>query len=173
MEFAKATRPTMRTLHRLPLGDNQAMRGKWRSVSMVVSAALIVSISVWFAAHVRNRRKAAEREAGYQIVLAKYASDLKPGMNREQVERYLQSNGAQFRQMCCVANFRGEYVSLRGAGWDDLVKIGEESAPFICNENNVYIAFEFNPKSRGELSDTNPSDVLKEVSVFHELERCL
>ena len=163
----------MLTLQPLPLGDNQAMRGKWRNVSMAVSAALIVSISVWIADHVRNRRKAAEREAEYRIVLAKYGSDMKPGMKREQVERYLQTNGTQFRQMCCVAGFRGEYVDSRGEGWDDLVKIGEESAPFFCGENNVYIAFEFNPKSRGELSDTNPSDVLKKVSVFHQLERCL
>jgi hypothetical protein len=94
-------------------------------------------------------------------------------MNRGQVERYLQTNGAQFRQMCCVANFRGKYVSLKGAGWDDLVKIAEESAPFFCSENNVYIAFEFNPKSQGELSDTNSSDALKSVSIFHELEGCL
>jgi hypothetical protein len=172
-ESAKATTATMPTLKRLPLGDNQAMRGERRTVLMVVSAGLIISISVWFADRVRNRRKAAEREAGYQIVLARYASDLKPGMKREQVERYLQTNRAQFGQMCCVAGFRGEYVDYRGAGWDDLVKIGEESAPFFCGENNVYIAFEFNPKSHGERSDANPSDVLKKVSVFHELERCL
>ena len=59
------------------------------------------------------------------------------------------------------------------AGWDDLVKIGEESVPWFCSENNVYIAFQFNPKSTGELSKTNVSDVLKRVSVFHQLERCL
>jgi len=75
--------------------------------------------------------------------------------------------------MCCVANFKGEHVSLVGAGWDALVKIGEESTPWFCSENNVYIAFEFNPKSHGEQSDTNDSDVLKRVSLFHQLEECL
>jgi len=59
-------------------------------------------------------------------------------------------------------------------GWDDLVKIGEEKAPWmICDEHNVYVAFEFNPKAKGELADTNGSDILKRVSVFHQLERCL
>jgi hypothetical protein len=148
------------------------MLGK-RKVLVVASAALIVSTSLWLAEHVRNRRKVAEREARYHIVLAHYASDLKPGMNREQVEQYLQMNGARFKQMCCVENFRGEYVSLNGAAWDDLVKIAEESAPFVCNENNVYVAFEFNPKSQGESSGTNNSDVLKKVSIFHQLEGCL
>lgn len=148
------------------------MRRK-RKVSIVVAAALIVSTSLWLAEHVRNRRKAAEREARYQIVLAQYTGDLKPGMNRAQVERYLQTNGARFTQMCCVANFRREYMSVAGAAWDDLVKIAEESAPFVCGENNVYVAFEFNPKSQGESSGTNSSDVLKKVSIFHELEGCL
>jgi hypothetical protein len=60
-----------------------------------------------------------------------------------------------------------------GAGWDDLVKISEESAPWFCGENNVYLAFEFNPKAQGELSDTNVSDILKRISVFHQLEQCL
>lgn len=77
------------------------MPGK-RKVLIAVAAALMVSISLWLAEHVRNRRKAAEREARYQIVLAQYAGDLKPGINREQVERYLQTNGAQFRQMVSV-----------------------------------------------------------------------
>ena len=153
-------------------GDNQDMPRK-RKVLIVVTATLIVSTSLWLVAHVRNRRKAAEREARYQTLLAQYGGDLKPGMNRGQVERYLQTNGARFRQMCCVGNFRGEYVSLDRAAWDDLVKIAEESAPFVCSENNVYVAFEFNPKSQGESSGTNSSDVLKKVSIFHQLEGCL
>jgi hypothetical protein len=94
-------------------------------------------------------------------------------MTREQVERYLRTDGKSFRQMCCVANFKGEHVSLDRAGYDDLVKIAQESAPFVCAENNVYIAFEFNPKSQGEQSQTNGSDILKRVSVFHELEGCM
>lgn len=59
------------------------------------------------------------------------------------------------------------------AGWDDLVKIGEESAPWFCRANNVYVAFEFKPKSKGELPKTNVSDILKRVSVIHQLEGCL
>jgi hypothetical protein len=142
-------------------------------VSIIVLAATIVAISLWFAHHVRDRRRAAQREARYQTVLAQYSLELKRGMTREEVERNLQTNGTRFKQMCCVGNFRGEFVSISRAGWDDLVKIAEENAPLICSENNVYIAFEFNPKSPGELSDTNGSDILKRVSIFHQLEGCL
>jgi len=149
------------------------MRGKRLKVLMILAAAALITLSLWFVQNVRNRRKVAEREARYQIVLDQYAVDLKPGMNREQVERYLQTNGTRFRQMCCVATFRGVHASLVSSGWDDLVKIGEETAPWFCSENNVYIALEFNPKSQGELSDTNGSDILKRVSIFHQLEGCL
>jgi len=142
-------------------------------VLMIIAAIVLIGFSIWLVQHVRERHKAAEREASYQTVLAKYAGELKPGTSRVQVEQHLQINGKRFRQMCCVADFRGQHVSLKEAGYDDLVKIGEESAPWFCSENNVYIAFEFNPKSHGELSDTNGSDILKRVSVFHQLEECL
>jgi hypothetical protein len=149
------------------------MRGKGRKVSMIVAAVAVIAISLWFVQHVRDRHKAAERESGYHTVLAQYVVELKPGMNRDQVERYLQTDGKRFKQMCCVANFKGQYVSFDGAGYDDLVKIAEESVPFVCSENNVYIAFEFNPKLQGELRHTNGSDILKRVSVFHQLEGCM
>jgi len=149
------------------------MGGKRLKVLMIVAAAAVISISLWLVQHIRDRHEAAARESGYQTVLAQYAVELKPGMTREQVERHLQDNGKRFKQMCCVANFKGEYVSFDRAGYDDLVKIAEESVPFVCSENNVYIAFEFNPKLAGEVSHTNLSDILKRVSVFHELEGCM
>ena len=149
------------------------MGGKRRKASIIVAAVAAIAIALRFVQHVRDRREAALRERGYQTVLAQYAAELKPGFTREHVERYLQTNGKRFRQMCCVANFKGEHVSIDGAGYDDLVKIAEENVPFICRANNVYIAFEFNPKSQRELSDTNGSDILKRVSVFHELEGCM
>jgi hypothetical protein len=73
--------------------------------------------------------------------------------------------------MCCVANYRGQPVAASDT-YDDLVKIGQEKAPWFCSEHNVYIAFEFNPKSEGEAPETNASDSLKRVSIFHELEGC-
>jgi hypothetical protein len=140
---------------------------------MTIASVLLLALSIWFVQHLRERHRAEELGARYQMVLAGYAIQVKPGMTREEVERYLQTTGKQFKQMCCVANFKGGYVSFERAGWDDLVRIGAENVPWFCSENNVYIAFEFNPKSQAELPDTNGSDILKRVSVFHELEGCL
>ena len=148
------------------------MRAKRLWLKIVAAIAAVV-FGLWLVQHMRERRKAAEREAYYQTVLANYTGELTPGMTREQVEQRLRTDGRRFKQMCCVANFRGQHVSFLDAGWDDLVKIGEESTPWFCSENNVYIALEFNPKSKRELSKTNDSDILKRVSVFHQLEGCL
>lgn len=148
------------------------MSGAIRATIIAVAISAI-AVGVGCVQHVRDRRKAAAREARYHTVLAQYASDVKPGMNREQVERYLKLNGTNFKQMCCVGDFRGEHVDDVEAGWDDLVKIAEEKPTFFCNQNNVYIAFEFNPKSGGELSHTNISDILKRVTILHHLEECL
>jgi hypothetical protein len=120
------------------------MRTKRLKVSVIVAAVAVITGSLWFVRHVRETHDVAEREGGYQAILAQYADELRPGMSRDQVERYLQTTGKRFKQMCCVANLKGEYVSFDHAGYDDFV-IAEESVPFVCSENNVYIAFEFNP----------------------------
>ena len=78
---------------------------------MIVAAVALIVSSRWFVQHVRDRPDTAEHESGYQTVLAQYAVELRPGMTREQVERYLQTNGKGFKQICCVANFKGKYVS--------------------------------------------------------------
>jgi hypothetical protein len=111
------------------------MRGRRFKVLVSVAAMALIAFGLWLVQHLRGQRKAAEREAHYESVLAKYASVLKPGMRREQVEPRLQTDGRRFNQMCCVANFRGEHASFVGSSWDDLVKIGEESAPWFCSEN--------------------------------------
>jgi hypothetical protein len=122
-----------------------------RRILTVTTAVAAIVITLWFVKHERDRREAAKRESGYQIVLGQYEVELKPGMAREQVEQYLRSHEKRSKRMCCVANFQGKYVSFDRAGYDDLVKIADESVPFVCSENNVYIALEFNPKSEGEL----------------------
>ncbi len=144
-----------------------------RTIVAISAAVALIGGGFGFAFHIRDPHEAAHRERRYQAALDEYATDLKPGMKRMQVERYFQANGTKFTQMCCVANFRGKYVSLRGAGWDDLVRISGEIVPLICRENNLYIAFEFNPKAPGEVPDTNGSDTLKKISIFHQLEGCL
>ncbi len=61
------------------------MRGKRLKVLMIIAVVLLIAFGSWLGQHLRERHKAAEREVQYQTLLAKYTSELKPGMSREQV----------------------------------------------------------------------------------------
>lgn len=133
---------------------------------------LVLLGAIGFGARYRRQKQAQERrQAGYESVLLSYSQVLKPGMTRKQVEDYLQAQKVKYRQMCCV-DFT---ESANRSSLDDLVKIAEEEVPFVCTENNVYVAFQFTDYQHRrdyEIHD-NPLDVLRAVTIHHQLEGCL
>ena len=91
-------------------------------------------------------------------------------MTRKEVEDYLRARNANYQHICCVA---ARKLSIRHS-WDDLVKIGEESAPWFCSKNNVYLAFQFidhDPQQKAQRDDD--LDTLKSVTIYPMLEGCL
>jgi hypothetical protein len=134
-----------------------------------LTAALLIGLGVRHGFEERAQRR---RESEYQQVLRSYSSDFKTGMTRKQVEAYFAARNISFRQMCCVSvkEFsRGVYDNT----YDDLVKIGQEDVPFVCSENNVYIAFQFLGSRKDSRSAAEASDKLKDLTVYHWLEGCL
>ena len=86
------------------------------------------------------------------------------GATRLEVEGYLRTQGKHFQQMCCVG--------VRRNALADLVKVGQEKAPWFCSEHNVYVAFVFDaPQHR--LATANDDDRLIEVTLYPRLEGCL
>jgi hypothetical protein len=114
-----------------------------------------------------KHRAAQEREFTYQSALATYAQRFGPGTSRKNVEDYLQENQIEFGHMCCVQR-RDSHTA-----YPDLIKIGQEDAPWFCSENYVYVAIEFVATEPNELVEAHPSDSLKKVSIFHQLAGCL
>ena len=117
-----------------------------------------------------------ERDAGEKLSIKKrcgsYSAAIKTGMTRKQVEEYLAASNISFRQMCCVSPkqfSKGVYDN----SYDDLVKIGQEDVPFVCIENNVYIAFQFLGSEKDSLPRADASDKLKDLTIYHWLEGCL
>ena len=139
---------------------------RWR---LPIALVVLVIIGVFTVRHILGKRAERRREAHYQFILREYSDSLKPGMARLDVEKYLQSRNAAFRQMCCVD------ANLRTGVWDDLVKIGKEDAPWFCSENNVYIALQFTGQRPQGYVGWNAQDVdkLRAVTVYHWLEGCL
>jgi len=129
---------------------------------LVVIVALFVAVAVvrYFRSKAKN-----QREASYRSALQIYSQSLKPGLTRKEVEEYFRGKGVTFGQMCCIEE---------RSAFADLVKVGEEAHPWYCSEHFVYIAFQFaatKPGPLGKLYDD--TDVLKKVTIYHQLGGCL
>lgn len=101
-------------------------------------------------------------------MLKSYSEAFKPGMTRQAVESQLRTKGLAFQQVWGPV---GEQTASDPAS--DLVRIGKESAPWYCSEQNIYIAFQFAGDKPQEASRTYDSDVLKRLTIFRWLEGCL
>jgi hypothetical protein len=132
---------------------------RWYFYLAIVIVVLVVAFGVRDVFQERAQRR---REVEYQKALQSYSVVLKTGMPRKQVEEYLSAKNLLFRQLCCVSvkEFsRGVYDNA----YDDLVKIGQEDVPWVCSENNVYIALEFIGSQKDSLPRAEPSDKLKDI----------
>ena len=126
---------------------------------------LIVAVTSGAAirSYIRSEAR-SKREAGYQSSLQRYSQNLKPGLSRQEVEKYIRAHGDSFIQMCCIVN---------PSAPADLIGVGKEEAPWYCSETHVSIAFEFAAVEAHYPLNAGDSDVLKEVRLFYQLGGCL
>lgn len=141
------------------------MHSKRLKLLLIFGVLALIVVGKWLTQHLREKQNEAAR---YEMALAECRRAFKPGTTRSEVEQHFRTHRTQLKHMCCVTK-----TETPSATYDDLVKIGQESAPWFFCEHNVYVAFEFNPKSQGEAPETNDSDILKRVSIFHQIEGCL
>ena len=127
------------------------------TVLVIVLSALAVRRSV----QTTERRK---REIGYKVALRTYSEAFHPGIARRELEDSLRSRNTDFTWMYTAFGERTE------SQYADLVKIGEETAPWYCEEEYVYVAFEFSGVERHKQND---SDVLERIEIFQPDEGCL
>jgi len=139
----------------------------WRFV-----AGFLVLGALWVVVrHVLETRAQQKREATYQSALRSYSEALKPGMTRLEVEGYLRAKDLSFRQMCCVD--RKDFSKRRYPVYDDLLKIGQEDAPWFCSEKSVYIAFQFTGRPERQEWPPDSADSLRAVTIYPWFEGCL
>ena len=133
----------------------------------LLAIVLVLLAAAWAMAvrYVMRAEAKKGREAGYESALQVYSQDLKPGLTRKAVEDYLRARSVGFQQRCCLEE-RGAFA--------DLVKVGQEDAPWHCGATFVYIAFEFAaPDSNTPPSKAGDTDTLKNIRIFRHLEGCL
>jgi hypothetical protein len=139
-----------------------------RLLMLVLSVVILTLIGIGIRREWKRQAR-EKREIEYQSALHSYSQLLKVGMTRKEVEDYLRTKNAQFSQMCCV-----DSKEMRKGIWDDLTRVGEEDPPWFCNHHSVYIAFQFiGQKREAAIWQADPSDTLKNISVYHQLETCL
>ncbi|MGH9613367.1 MAG: hypothetical protein ACRD4P_09840 [Bryobacteraceae bacterium] len=132
-----------------------------------VIGAIVVVIPATAIHYVSKAEALKKREAAYQSTLQAYSKDLRPGLTRKNVEDYFRTKNISFAQMCCVEG---------RSAFADLVKVGQEDAPWYRGENYVYVAFEFvNVEPDPPLIPWMPhdSDLLTKASIFRQLLDCL
>src|SRR6202158_462286 len=132
------------------------------------AAVVVVAFALLGIHNVREKRLQQKRDVAYQTALRSYSEVIKPGMTRREVEDLLHARNKVFRQMCCVDIKKSMDI------WDDLIKIAQEDAPWVCSEKNIYIAFQFAGTERHATPPrAEPSDKLTAVTIFPWLEGCL
>ena len=140
-----------------------------KKLRFLLILATLVALPILAIRYVLEERTHAEqkvREAAYQSALRSYTQVFKPGASRKQVEGYLHGREIDFRQMCCVGRRNTET-------YDDLVRIGQEDPPFICEGKNIYVAFQFSGREPLDIPKANATDKLDEITIFRWLEGCL
>jgi hypothetical protein len=132
-------------------------------IRIIISVA--VAILAWAAYRVHMNTMAKQRrETTYQASLRSFTQAVRQGLPRGHIEAYLKAKGHPFIQMCCVSD---------RSALADLVKIGEESAPWYCSEQWVHIAFDFAATQPHDSLKPLGSDVLKSVTIFRQFGGCL
>lgn len=138
-------------------------RRRWVVLAVVAVLSIGVGLSI---KDLIDRRSLRARQSQYAVALRDYSDVLKPRISRREVEAYLQLRHQPFRHMCCVGVHRSAYA--------DLVKVGQEKAPWYCNKYNIYVAFEFDPtEGQTSMLEARDSDKLQDATLFPWLEECL
>jgi hypothetical protein len=133
-------------------------------VLLIPAAVLTVVLA---ARYINQEAARKRREIGYADALKSYSQALQPGMTRKDVENYLRSKNTKFTWIFTA--FGARRVSQTA----DIVKIGEEAAPWFCSEAYVYVAFEYKFTGIEDIHRQDPSDILERIELFQPYTGCL
>ena len=133
-------------------------------VLLIPAAVLTVVLA---ARYINQEAARKRREIGYADALKSYSQALQPGMTRKDVENYLRSKNTKFTWIFTA--FGARRVSQTA----DIVKIGEEAAPWFCSEAHVYVAFEYKFTRIEDIDRQDPSDILERIELFQPYTGCL
>jgi hypothetical protein len=102
------------------------------AVLLVVIALLVLSWTVY------SKVSQDRREASYRAAMTPLEKDLRVGMDRADVQTYLDSHQVQYHRVRYGGNGADTYE----------IKIAEEPDSIFCAKWTVYVALEFSPADK-------------------------
>jgi hypothetical protein len=135
------------------------MHGRLK-IGAMFALGIGIAVAMWSA---QTKWIEHQHQKFYETTLISYRAALTSGMQRKQVEDYLQ----------------GKHISFFGfpaysddSSYAELIKIGEEKGGWYCGPASVYVAIEFETATdRRVLED--PSDTLTKISLFTYSDDCM
>ena len=108
-----------------------------RLMKRIIAVALFVIalVSTWL---VYSKVTQARQEAGYRAAMVPFQHDLRLGMDRPDVQKYLDLQNVEYHSVRYAGNGAPTYQ----------IKIGEEPGSLVCESWNVYVALEFSASDK-------------------------
>jgi hypothetical protein len=132
------------------------MTRRQRALGIAIICAAFLGCLAAFRSYLLTQRR-KRRDEAHERVVAQFARDIKPGMDRVQVESLLRDRGISY-------SWRG------GAANDDLVPLGEDPSPvWYCSAVRVSVAISYSPLE----SNPRPSDIVKQVKLDRWMQDCM
>jgi predicted outer membrane lipoprotein len=127
-------------------------------LSLLLAACAAAIVEYLWEQHTERRQ-----EAIYQAALRSYSAAIRPGSTRRDIETYLRLRAKPFHRQAIEEH----------SAYADLTKIGEGNHPWYCKRKSIYVAFQFNAvENRPDSTRQSPSDTLKQITLFSQLEGC-
>ncbi len=102
---------------------------------MALAVFVVAVVAAWLS---YSKVTQARRESSCRVAIAPYQRDLRFGMDKAEVEKYL-----HFRSAICNT------VRYGGSDGDTCeIKVGEEPDGLFCDPWTVYVALEFSPVNK-------------------------
>jgi hypothetical protein len=127
-------------------------------LSLLVAACAVAIIRYLWEQHVQK-----QQEAAFQSRLQSYSATIHLGTTRRDLETYFRLKSVPFHRQA---------IDEKSA-YADLTKIGEGDHPWYCKRKSVYVAFHFTAvEKRPDSTGQSPSDTVKQITLFPQLEGC-
>jgi hypothetical protein len=134
-----------------------------KRLRLVLLSLLLATCAVAVVRYLWEQHIQKQQEAAFQSRLQSYSAIIRLGTTRKDLETYFRLKSIHFHRQAIEEK----------SAYADLTKIGEGDHPWYCKRKSVYVAFHFTAvEKRPDSTGQSPSDTVKQITLFPQLEGC-